>query len=90
LADIKAKYGQDSLHLRLAGGPKMLAGLEGVEHVLDLGHYQQVRVSGDPQTLLSELVQRTRVHHFEETQPSLHDIFIRVAGPEAARESEEV
>ena len=36
--------------------------------------------SGDPQKMLHTLVQKGRVDLFEVTQPSLHDIFIRIAG----------
>ena len=41
------------------------------------------RLDGDPQELLHALSKQTAVRHFEETKPSLHDIFIRIAGPEA-------
>ncbi len=37
-----------------------------------------------PQAILRELLRRTRVEHFEIARPSLHDIFLRIAGPEAA------
>ena len=50
----------------------------------DLGSYQELRVDGDAQAVLRELTDRTTVRHFEETRPTLHDIFIRIAGPEAA------
>ena len=89
LEQIQSTYGQDSLHLRLEGGTKALEGMPEIEQVLDLGRFQEVRFRGDPQALLQKLLQRTKVHHFEEAQPSLHDIFIRVAGPEAAQAIEQ-
>jgi ABC-2 type transport system ATP-binding protein len=59
-----------------------------VESVRDLGRVQEVRVRGDAQELLRALSARTAVRHFEETRPNLHDIFIRIAGPEAAAQEE--
>ena len=46
----------------------------------------------NPQTLLSELMKRGRVVHFELTRPSLHDIFVRIARPsvDPAAASEQV
>ena len=52
---------------------------------------ERVRVvlAGLPR-MLTEIVQRARVRLFELARPSLHDIFIRIAGPEAeAAEKEE-
>ena len=61
-------------------------GLPGVEHVRDFGQLQELRMTGgsDPQAVLRALVERTRVTSFSITRPSLHDIFIRIAGQEAA------
>lgn len=87
MEEIYAQYGQDTLHVRTDGGVQALEGLPGVEQMLDLGRYQELRVRGDSQELLRALTERTRVRHFEETRPTLHDIFIRIAGPEAAEEA---
>jgi ABC-type uncharacterized transport system ATPase subunit len=35
----------------------------------------------DPQEVLRVLVARTRVTNFSVMKPSLHDIFVRIAGP---------
>ena len=83
---IKAQFGQDTIRLRTAAGAAAIENLPFVEQVLDLGQYQEVRIQGDPQQLLQHLAQQTRVHHFEEITPTLHDIFIRIAGAEAAEE----
>ena len=37
----------------------------------------------DSQQVLAAIMSKTRVRHFELTKPSLHDIFVRIAGPEA-------
>jgi ABC-2 type transport system ATP-binding protein len=86
MEEIRARWGQDTIRVRTDGGRHALEGLNGVEQVLDLGHYQEPRVSGDAQELLRALTLRTTVRHFEQTSPSLHDIFIRIAGAEAAEQ----
>jgi len=83
ISDIQDTYGADTVRVRIDGGRDMLEKCPGVESVHDLGQVQEVRVSGDPQALLRELVARTRVSHFELARPSLHDVFLRIAGPDA-------
>lgn len=85
LTDIQDQYGNDTLRVRIEGGQSELAKLPGVERVRDRGQSQELRLKreADPQRLLKEIVSRTRVYHFELVKPSLHDIFIRIAGPEA-------
>jgi ABC-2 type transport system ATP-binding protein len=78
---IQQQYGHDTVRVRLGGGVQALAGIRGLESVNDHGNFQDVRVTGDPQALLRELVARTAVLQFEVTKPSLHDIFIRIARP---------
>jgi ABC-2 type transport system ATP-binding protein len=84
LDDIQRTYEQDLVRVRLAGGPAVLAGLPGVEAITDHGNCQDVRVTGDPQALLRELVARTDVRQFEIVKPSLADVFIRIARPSDA------
>ena len=81
--DVRARYGQSALRVRTDAGPGVLAGLPGVEQVLDRGRYQELQCRGDTQDLLRALSSRTAVRHFEETRPSLHEIFVRIAGPAA-------
>jgi ABC-2 type transport system ATP-binding protein len=80
LDDIQARYGHDTIRLRLGSNTSALAGLPEIESVDDHGNYQDVRVSGDPQEFLRKLIQRTEIHHFEIAKPSLHDIFVRISG----------
>jgi ABC-2 type transport system ATP-binding protein len=77
LAQIQAQYGTDTVRIKAEGLAQGLAGL--VQSVRDLGQLQEVRCS-DPQELLRALLQRGRVEHFEIASPSLHDIFLRIAG----------
>lgn len=81
LASIQANYGADTVRLRVEGGTASLRQIEGLQLVRDLGQFQEARWMGDPQDLLQTLAARTRVHLFEVSKPSLHDIFIRIASP---------
>ncbi|HEX5137905.1 MAG TPA: ATP-binding cassette domain-containing protein [Planctomycetota bacterium] len=78
LEEIQARYGADTVRVRLEGGPGALEGI--AKGVRDLGRLQEVRFDGDPQELLRRLLERGRVEHFEVRRPSLHDIFLRIAG----------
>jgi ABC-2 type transport system ATP-binding protein len=83
LDSIQAAYGFDTIRVRSSGGHAVLEGLPDVLSIVDHGNLQEVRLSGDPQAFLQRLVVRTTVQHFEVTRPSLHDIFVRIAKPEA-------
>ena len=84
LDSIRARYGLDTVRLRADGAHELLAGHPAVRDVIDMGRYQEVRLCGDPQRLLADLAGRTRVELFELAEPSLHDIFVRIAGPGVA------
>jgi len=82
LEEIQAQYGFDTVRLRTAAGASALAGMAGVDTVNDYGQLQEIRLSCDSQRFLQQLAAKTAVHHFEITRPSLHDIFVRIAGLE--------
>ena len=87
LDSIQQQYGNDTIRVSAAGG---FDDLPGVEKVRDLGQVQELRMARgcDPQEVLRALVARTRVTSFSVTKPALHDIFVRIAGQEAAEERE--
>ncbi|MBY0229881.1 MAG: ATP-binding cassette domain-containing protein [Gemmataceae bacterium] len=84
LAGIQETYGEDTVRVRL-GGTRVGEGLPGVVRAVDHGNEQELQLErgGDTQALLAELARRGRVERFEIARPSLHDIFVRIAGPEA-------
>lgn len=86
LESIQEQYSNDTIRVSAAGGGDVLENLPGVEKIRDLGQVQELRMARgcDPQEVLRALVTRTRVTSFSVTKPSLHDIFIRIAGQEAA------
>ena len=90
LAAIQDAYGQDTIRVKVEGNGFDPHGIAGVEKVTDFGQLQELRVSPetDTQDVLSHLMSRGRVVHFELSKPSLHDIFVRIAGPEAEEAAE--
>jgi len=80
LASIQERHGADAVRIGTDLPRGELEAIPGVTRVLDLGRIREVRYSGDPQRLLLEVAQRARVFHFELARPSLHDIFLRIAG----------
>ena len=83
LAEIKANYGADSIRLRWDGTTEALNLMPQVGRVIDMGGFQEIQIDGDPQDVLRQLLNIGRVELFEISQPSLHDIFIRIAGTDA-------
>jgi ABC-2 type transport system ATP-binding protein len=85
LDQIKSEYGQDIIRVAMTGISADLRGLPGVTGVNDFGRRQELRIepSADTQAILAELSRRGRITHFELAQPSLHDIFVRIARPES-------
>jgi ABC-2 type transport system ATP-binding protein len=85
LASIQDEYGSDTLRIRSQAGMAALEGVQGIEKTTDFGRMQELRVESgyDHQKILSEIMTRTQIQSFELAKPTLHDIFIRIAGPEA-------
>jgi ABC-2 type transport system ATP-binding protein len=85
LESIQDAYGSDTVRVRLEGNGTPLDDLPGVVKATDFGRWQELRLQrgSDPQRLLANLMSRGQVRHFELARPSLHDIFVRIANPEA-------
>jgi ABC-2 type transport system ATP-binding protein len=85
LEDIQNQYGNDTIRVAAEGGAAMMDGLPNVEKVRDLGQIQELRMARgcDPQEVLKVLIGRTPVSSFSVTRPSLHEIFVRIAGRDA-------
>jgi len=89
LTAIQDQYGTDTVRVRIDGEKGALHGLAGVERIVDRGQMQELRLAGgtDAQGVLAAVMARARVRGFELARPSLHDIFVRIAGPEAEEAS---
>jgi ABC-2 type transport system ATP-binding protein len=83
LPSIQAKYGSDTIRVAVEGGINALSGLPGIAQVRDMGQQQELRMAPgcDPRQVLRALAARTSVTSFSIVKPSLHDIFVRIAGP---------
>ena len=82
LESIQDAYGSDTLRVVVDGRPQ-LDDLPGVLEVADCGRMQELRLArgADPQSILARLMPRGTVRHFEQTRPTLHEIFVRIAAP---------
>lgn len=90
LVSIQDKYGSDTLRIRTEGGRSSLENLEGVDKITDFGKLQEMRIhpGSDHQKILTEIMSRTQVYSFELGKPTLYDIFLRIAGPEAEEKAD--
>ncbi|MEK6675581.1 MAG: ATP-binding cassette domain-containing protein [Planctomycetota bacterium] len=85
LESIRANYGQDSVRVRMDGNHVDFDRMPGVAKVSDFGRFKELRLheGTDSQDVLANLIKLGRVTHFELASPSLHEIFVRIAGPAA-------
>jgi ABC-2 type transport system ATP-binding protein len=85
LTEIQDQYGTDTVRVRVDGDHAALREIRGVERMTDRGQLQELRLAdgADSQQVLAAIMSRARVRHFELARPSLHEIFVRIAGPGA-------
>ncbi len=83
LQSIQDSHGNDTIRVRFGDGAPPLNDLPDVHSVTDFGRSHELRLSAgaDPQQVLTALLSRGRLVHFEVMRPSLHDIFVRIAQP---------
>ena len=86
LAQVKARFGKNSVLVEFDGDGSFLAALPGVDKVDDYGRYQEVRLrdGADPQSLLQAAVGRVVLRRFEIVEPTLHNIFLEQVGGRTA------
>ena len=82
LREIQDKYGSDTLRIRCDSKPSGLDRIAGIDKVHNFGQSQELRISpqANPQDILQELMKDNTLLSFELMKPSLHDIFVRIAG----------
>jgi ABC-2 type transport system ATP-binding protein len=87
LESIQDQYGQDTIRVRTSDSDKngVFENLPGVLKVNEYGRYTELRMESeaDSQAILQKLLRRAKIEHFELARPSLHDIFLRIAGADA-------
>jgi len=84
LQDIQDRFGTDTIRIQPENGIINYNDIPGIEKVNDFGQIQEIKISPeiDAQDILKKIISKTRLRKFEITKPSLHDIFIRIAGHE--------
>jgi len=85
MESIQGQYGADTIRVRAKDNGDIFNRLKGIDKINDYGQYRELRLTNgtDSQTILKELAAEARVELFEIARPSLHDIFVRIAGPQA-------
>jgi len=88
LSHIQSRYGQRLARIVYDGNADFVSGLDYVHKVSDYGREMEIELDCDQhrQRLLQDLVSRLDIHHFEMSDPSLQNIFLRLAkteGPHA-------
>lgn len=85
LDQIQQHYGSNLIRVRLAGDAQPANSLPGVTSRAERGRFVELQLAPDSSrsALLAALASTGDVEHFETVRPSLHDIFVRIAGPEA-------
>jgi ABC-2 type transport system ATP-binding protein len=88
---IQAKYGEDTIRLRTVENGASLTDVPGVQRVTPYGRYTELKMmpGADPQEILKAIAGRARIEHFSLTRPSLHDVFLRIAGADAQRDEQQ-
>jgi ABC-2 type transport system ATP-binding protein len=89
LDQIRRGHESHGVSMELEGDSGFVPALPMVRRVKPDGRRLDIELNdgADPQDLLKALVERTRVRAFEIKQPSLHEIFIRLVGPDHAEDS---
>lgn len=86
LDDIQAHYSNDRVRVHFTDIDSGLPSLRGTSDVQRMGRFIEFRLDQvtDSQRVLQELAGQRQLTHFQIVKPSLHDIFVRIAKPEAA------
>jgi ABC-2 type transport system ATP-binding protein len=85
LEQVRGSEGRLAVHVRYRLLPgRDLAGIPGVEAVSDHGQEAELTLApgADPTRVLRAVLDRAEVTRFEAREPSLHEVFKRIAGAE--------
>jgi len=82
LAEIRSRYGTNTLAIGYDGDAEALQGIPGVSQVTDSGRSARLRMDGsaDPQAIVRALLDRVQLRSFASEEPSVEDIFLESVG----------
>ncbi|MBC8405098.1 MAG: ATP-binding cassette domain-containing protein [Planctomycetes bacterium] len=82
LEEIQGQFGSDTIRLKLDGDSTPLSNISGVADVGSHGKFHELHLqpNTDTQKVLADVMAQRKVTHFELAKPTLHDIFVRIAG----------
>lgn len=85
VSEIQKRYPADEVRVRLSEGQLLPDYIPGVYSREERGAYVHLKLQdgSEANVLLKRLANESQLEHFELLRPSLHNIFIRMAGPEA-------
>jgi ABC-2 type transport system ATP-binding protein len=81
LSDVKAQFGKNSLQVDMEGDGNFIRELPGVSGVTEFNNYLEVNLGegAEPSAILKTVASRVKVRRFEVVEPSLYQIFIKLA-----------
>jgi len=89
LAQIKKRYGKNTVVLDYDGDASFIRSLPEVEKIDDYGKFMEIKMKerSDPQDLLDKAVGKIRINKFEVREPTLNAIFIEKVGETNAQDN---
>ncbi len=87
LSDVKNRFGQRTVHMEFSGDGSFIGSLPQVARVVSFPRYSEITLSegADTDALLRNLASRLSISSYTISTPSLHSIFISLAGSEEGR-----
>ncbi len=81
LSQVKKRFGLNTLQIDIDGDGAFVREIPGVKKITDFNNYLEAELedAADPQAILRQVIDRVNVRRFEQVEPSLYDIFIRLA-----------
>ncbi len=93
MAEVKARFGKNSIQVEMEGDGHFLTGVAGVNNVTEFNNYVELQLDekADTNAILKQIADRVTVRRFALVEPSLYDIFIDMAGdnPTATKAGED-
>lgn len=81
MAEIKTRFGTDTIQVEMEGDGAFAADIPGVESFTEFNNYIELKLgdNADTQMILKKLSEKVKISRFEIVEPSLYNIFIDVA-----------